>query len=1483
MKLFTTIIYILLLLNLSKGNTHNNRFNNIALKDGLSHSLVTSLIEDNKGFIWIGTQDGINRYDGYSMKVFNAGDGNRNPKYNWTNSLFNDSHSQIWMLFDGEGVQRYDPEKEIFFNYTNNPNNAHSITGNKAFTPTNFSRIYEDSDSSVWIATASGLNRYNRDNDNFETFQFNPNDDSSISSNTVTYIIEDNRKILWIGTANGLNYYDLNKQKMFRFGRNRVTNAQLNDTSITCLLPLNDGSLLVGTFFNGINYIKNPLNRDKVTISYHLSESPNKNLEATVYSITPTNNSGILIAMHSGLYTMKENQNSISVELIKATKNIPIYHVFQDSLSNIWTSSKNTGDGIFKFNQNLRDYDFFTKDENNSYGFSTQKVQFIKQTSNGIIWIGTEKDGVFKYDLYAKEFGLIDDNPNQKININNNEVYSIFEDINNDLWVGTKNGLNRINLKTGTTKLYKKTDELTVGIDYNYSNNVIGNLVGVIKETPEHNLWLGYFDSKVSLYNPSTNSFLNFQHNKKNPNSFLSWSQRAICITKAGEVFFGSTDRGLCKLASDKKSFIYFSVNSGNYDGTNDLWINTIIEDEDEFMWIGTMTNGLNRYNKKNGRFRYFKKDPNNKLSIPSNQIRCILEPEIFNENILWIGTDNGFSKFNKTNLTFTNYSTNEGHSGNVIHGIIEDSKGKLWMSTNNGLINFDPITEKIHVYFEDDGIQGNEFNEGAYFKNSKGTLYFGGVNGVTFFNPDEIALNPFSPIVQITSFSLNNNLVLPGDTIHKHIILDKSITYEDEIILTHKDKIISFEFAALHFSVPTKIKYRYQLEGFDDEKIDIDYKKRFINYTNIPTGSYNLKIWATNNDGIWIKDPKILKIIMLPPFWERWWFISSVIIVVLLIFIFILNYRTSLLKKQRILLKLRVDEQTKELKTANQNLKTKQSEIIKHSDSLKETNSLLEKQKDEIQEMGEKLHKADEMKLRFFTNISHELRTPLTLILGPTEKLLAINRVDNWSSVKSDLKLIYKNEKRLLQLINQLLDIRQVETGTLKLDLQKADLILILNGIVELFQPLANQNNIKLNFISDVEKLELYVDLDKIEKIVVNLLSNAFKHAQLGGAISVLVNKNSKEKNVRITVNDSGKGISKNHLPHIFDRFYQISAKSESGQVGSGIGLSLCKDLVEIHKGTISVESGINSGTSFYVTISLISNIYKSKDFSESPDNKLELNYSKSMIDSPNEQNISLKNTNKTYNQSHTILVVEDNLDMSDFIVSSLVNDYQVLRAYDGVEGLKIAQKQLPDIIISDIMMPNMDGLEFCEKLKANIVTSHVPIILLTAKSEDEYQIQGLKLGADDYLTKPFNPEILKLKIKNTLELSKQIANKFSKDIDIIPSNIDISEIDHDLIERIVKFIEDNIDHPELNGDMLSSEMAMSKGNLYKKLKTLTGMTVNIYIRTIRLKIAAKLLKKGNYNITEVAYSVGFNNPKYFSTCFSELFSMSPKDYMAN
>ena len=1491
-KNFLIALFILIRVGL---NAQQNpiSFEQLNLSDGLSHSLITGCVEDKTGFMWFSTQDGLNRYDGYGFKVYQPGRGQRFPSASWINRIYLDRSSQMWILYQGKGINRFDTKTEMFYEYESIPGKHGSISDTQIqpLNSTVHSVFCEDSLDNLWIGTQSGLNLYNRKNDSFTSFYNKPSDPNSLSDNRIVCLSADSKGNIWAGTRNGLNRLDPKTGKCLKFLYGTKENS-VSDTVITSLLVQNDSTIWLGTPMGGLNLIEFPDDPSRLKITRFLSKSLIKNEEASINRIYKTRTGKILVAMIGGLYEIQKTGSGWITTLFEETSYLSVEHIIEDPLGNVLVSA-DIYKNLFRFNPEMticEEIPLFVKSFDSRKNI---KTQFLFISSTGILWVGTEKDGILKADLYSKNFQLLSNNSLTGVQLSNKEIYSIFENSQSELYVGTKEGLNIISGKNTPGKIFRQESENPKNVNFTISNQIPGNIIGVIKPQNDGKIWLGFFDYKVSLFDPETGKFMTFHHNPNDPKAFKIWSLRTICVTRSNEVYFGGTGIGLAHYNPKEKNFNYYPVTTGKDGGTSDFWINIIYEDSEGIIWIGTAFGGLNRFDPYNGAFRHYKHNPDDPNSIGNNLVKSILEPKIHGDGILWIGTHGGLQKFDKKTGTFRTFDKSNGLPSNTIHGLLEDEQGNLWISSNKGLTCFDPLTYSVKNFSSEDGLQSDEFNEGAYFKNEKGVMYFGGVNGITRFDPQQLHPNPFDAKPVITNFSIFNEPVLPLDTIRKKVILTETISSQKQIFLTHKDRIFSFEFSSLHYVSSGKTQFSYILEGFENVENVVDASKRFASYTNIPTGEYLFKVWATNSDSKLSPDPAVIEIIVVPPFWEQIWFKALLFITILILFLSILQIRTRILTRQKQYLKEQIEIQTHDLKKVNRELEIHQDEIIRQNEkialqfeNLKEQNQTLEKQKDEIETMAWKLHEADELKLRFFTNISHEFRTPLTLILGPTESLLERESYTDTQKVRESLTLIYKNEKRLFRLINQLLEIRRIETGAMKLKLRDEDMVPFLLNISELFEGLAKKNNINFSFISETDSVNLFFDSDKIEKIVFNLLSNAFNHTPNGGAIILFLEHTEIENQtwIKISVADTGKGIAEKHLPFIFDRFYQLTTKSETGQISSGIGLSLCKDLIEKHKGKISASSEPGKGTTVEVFLPLCTDIYVPEEFAEESENAIQLSYSRSMldIDIPSASNLVSKPQTATID-SFRALVIDDDPDMQKYLEDELSVDYHVNIASNGMEGLKMVQNQMPDLIISDIMMPVMDGFELCRNVKSNELTSHIPIILLTAKSSEENQIQGLEYGADDYITKPFNPSILKLRIRNILENRAQLAKKFSSELDSIPSNIKISEIDHGFLEKMVKIIEDNIDDSYLSGDRLASDLGVSKGNLYKKLKALSGLTVNIFIRNIRLKTAAKLLKKGNYSISEVAYAVGFNNPKYFSTCFSEFFDMSPKEYMQN
>lgn len=1451
---------------MASGQSSVAKFSNLGVDDGLSHSLVTSMVEDDKGFLWIGTLNGLNSYDGYEFKKYYAGNSNKTPNKNYIVDLYKDRFGQIWIHYR-EGIDRLNPETGIFHKYIPNLSEKDSLSSDRdpiEKAGLKYTRFFEDDKNQLWIASDKGINKYNRNTNTFASYQFELDNENSLSDNNITIITEDKFGYLWVGTEDGLNRIEKATGEVKRVFSSS-TNPETNVTPLISKIYFNDdGSIWLGTLNMGLVIIENPYDKNTpINYTNWLDFFPSKILDPSIFEIFKTSTGKVLIGATTGLFDVKYEKGVLKSKKIEAVQQFKTNNIIEDDNGFIWISSgADSKNNIYRFNQDLKEYSSFGNDKSSDDNFKNEPVNFIKKGNNGLIFIGTLKGGLYKVDINAKKFRQINSNPLNKLHIFSNDVYSIYEDSKNNLWVGTTQELNVINTKTGNTKNFKNYTNIKNNISYEYSKNLDAKLIGVIKETKDGKFWLGSFDYKVSLYDPKKSTFLNFHENPKDEKSFTGWSIRTICVTKSGETYFGGTTAGLTKLNKDSLTFKHYAPKN-NDDGPSDIWINSIIEDKDSLLWLGTFK-GINSFNTKTEKFTHYQ-DNTKTTNGSENNVISILEPQVYGNNILWLGTDSGLKKFNKKTGSSELFTTENGLPNNTVLGILEDDDGFLWLSTLNGLAKFNTTNNTIRNYSKEDGLQSNEFNEGACFKNSVGVMYFGGSNGITYFNPKEIKDNQQKGSVILTRLKVNQQYVNANDTINQKVILKKSLPYTKELNFTNKDKFISFEFSSTNFIAPNDIKYRYKLEGYDEAWNVVNSNQRFANFSGLRSGEYNLIVDCTNSDGVWSGEPTTLKINYLPPFWEKSWFIITLIIAIFSIIGLYFQIHTRNLKTQKKLLEKEVQEQTAELIQTNKNLAEKNKKII---------------------EMSEQLHESDEMKLRFFTNISHEFRTPLTLILSPAEKLINLSNFTDSNVVKDNLKIIHRNSKHLYNLINQLLDIRKISSGNLKLSVSKNNIIFHLSEIFNLFKDYAKSNNITLIFSTEINDLKGYFDSDIIEKILFNLLSNAIKYTPKGGIVKLIVSKTSNkedEKAICFSIKDSGKGIPENELKHIFERFYQIEKKSQTGQISTGIGLSFVKELVDIHKGKIKVDSKINYGTTFSVFLSLNKEKYISDEIStiSSIENPYLLNYSKNMLSTFDKKNNKLE---VDYTEKETpnikIVIVEDNIDLLSFLTKELKEYYEVLTATDGKEGLEIINKHIPNLIISDIMMPKMDGVALCKKIKSNINTSHIPVFLLTAKSEQEHQISGLDSGADDYITKPFNIEALKLRIENALNSRRIILEKFSSTLKPIPEGINISELDHNLLESIVEYVENNIDS-EITGDILAQQLGLSKSNLYKKLKDLTGISVNIFIRNIRLNVAAKLLEKGNYSISEVAYAIGFNNPKYFSSCFKEYFNTSPRNYM--
>jgi signal transduction histidine kinase/ligand-binding sensor domain-containing protein/DNA-binding response OmpR family regulator len=1463
MKSLKYLFVLLIAIFPSIACTQQLNFERISSEKGLFLS-VNSIAQDEKGFIWIGTEFGLNRYDGYNLTFIK-------PETENSTSLttrrllffFKDRKGYFWLAMKNSGLCRYDPENNKFLNFYANKSDASSLPDNHV------TCIYEDKKNNLWIGTENGLALLNRSNNSFVSFRHYPTLAYSLSENNITTMNEDHQGNLWVGTTGGLNMYNHKTGKFKSFCRNIADPTALQDDIISVIFPDSKGELWIGTTGGSLNRIIKTGN-GKISFQHFFVDPKLTYFESirNIRCIIESRSGDLWIGTNKGVARLKvsDRQNwkfrhyLNDKSFLNPLSDVEISTIFQDHAGNIWTGSNGSPIGLCKYNTSTDRFDRYLFDPVVNTTISDNLVLSLFEDRTGVLWISTSRGGVCKLDLYSKPFLHFIHHPINNNSLNSSDVYSIFEDKKGIMWIGTAKGLSRFDRKTNTFSKY----------EHNPLNpsSIRGSLVGSIAQDPAGFLWLGYFDGQLSRFYPENGKVINYIYNPLIPGSSVSWSVRKLLIDRHGKLWLAAATGGLGKLNDDGSTFSYYMPDPPNYgnprpsasnkDGINDIFLQDLYQDQQGILWIATQTGGLNLFDPATGKFIHFMNNPADKSSLSNNEVSCILNDV---PNKLWLGTyGGGLNYFDKITGKCKIYSTKNGLPSNTIIGVIKDEKGDLWISTLHGLAKFDPKTGVCRNYTVEDGLQSNDFNQGAYYKSRDGMMWFGGINGLTAFYPASIKDNPHLPAICITNLKLFNHSITVGDTINGKILLPKALPYLKKIVLTYRDYDFTLEFAALHYAAPQKCRYQYILKGYDEYWKTTDSHFRYATYSGLKPGKYEFRVKASNNDGVWNENPETITIVVLPPWWKTLWFELFVILMLAGSLIIMVRMRIQNLTRQRDLLEARVVERTLNLQKANEELIT---------------------QKKEIEKISEKLHTADELKLKFFINISHELRTPLTLILGPIEKILDSGKDLVWAKWEKQFKLVQRNALRMLLLVNQLLDIRKFEEGKMSLNLKYKDLASFVKETMSLFTPLAEERSISFSSHSSEEPLLVWFDEEKMDKILFNLLSNAFKFTPKEGSIKISLNYSNNKENILLKISDSGPGIEKEQLSHIFDRFYHDGKTSSSLQESTGIGLSLTRDLIELHKGKIEVDSVIGQGTSFIIYLPLGKDHSTNEEITESEPFEEYPRYHQRIAITPFTEAIKQTEPYSATESLPLLLLVEDNADVRSFLADELKDQYAILEAHDGLEGLKLTMNKIPDIIVSDILMPNMNGIELCQKIKNDMRSSHIPVILLTALSSEEKQLEGYSTGADDYMMKPVNLSLLKARITNIFANRQKIFDHFSKTPAILPSDLNIDNPSTEFINRVVQLIESNISDTSFTSDILQQELGMSRTNLYRKLKSLSGMSVNIFIRTIRLKKAAQLIQNGKYNVSQVAYECGFEDPKYFSECFRDYFHVSPSKFI--
>jgi signal transduction histidine kinase/ligand-binding sensor domain-containing protein/DNA-binding response OmpR family regulator len=1370
-------LFILFVLNSQSFSQYKKpSFNHLTVEDGLSQSTIFAITQDHKGFIWIGTRDGLNRYDSHDIKIYRSVSGDPNSLvYNVITSLLTDSKGQLW-VGTSMGACLYHYDKDNFTRILNVSGETSSLSSN------NVTVIYEDRHKNIWIGTRGGLDLVVSQSPlKMKQFFHNPGDSRSLANNYVRAIYQDDYGDIWVGTVNGLSRFRWDNKNSGKLNCKQFSEADthtLSDNWINAITGDENGTIWIGTEKGGLTIYDRKTNQ--------------------FYSRRHKGSDDI----YQKLFTTIE-----SVRVINKDKN-----------NQYWIG---TMSGLFLFDPFRKQWKEFLSNPDNPSSLSDNSVRTIFIDRNDSKWIGTFYGGVDFYSSISNQFDHFRQmGKNSPLRFKMASAF--YEDDQNNLWLSIDGGgIIFWDRKKNTFETYKhKVDD---------PSSLSHDNVKCIFPDKHEGLWIGTFNG-LNYLSFRTKKIVRYFSQPGNPATIPNDRIYDIKADKDGNIWIATNGGGLCKYNKKESRFESRHFNGTLPNEPNSDLLTSLHFDSKGRLWIGTSL-GLN-VQFANGTFWHFNRTSKNKESLDGKYILFIHEDR---QKHIWVGTrGNGLFSFNEKDKDFSQLTIDDGLPGNEIYGFLEDDNGFLWLSTENGISKFDAVNKKFKNYGKNDGLICKEFNFNSYMKDHAGTMYFGGYNGIVTFHPDSIVENPDVPPLSFTKLKLFNKDVEIGDA---KGVLAKPISETRSLTFHYDQNVFSIEFAVLNYINPNKNQYAYRLDGFEEKWNFVN--KPIATYMNLKPGTYTFLAKGSNNDGEWNETPISLTIKILPPPWKTWW---AYLLYIGVIIAALMNF----MKLMRVRLKL------------EQNLYLEQMENKKQNE----------------------LHQAI---LHFFTNISHELRTPLTLIISPIDNL--INMTSD-VSVRRQLQVIHSNANRLLRLMNQLLDFRKHETKNLKLKVAEGNIVKFIQEIQLAFQEYARLKKIALEFESDSFDIKVWYDREELEKVFFNLLSNAFKFTPEGGKVTITMKElhSGSADGVEIVVEDNGIGIPQAHLDKIFDSFYQVKNHNLLNQ-GFGIGLALSKGIIELHHGNITINSieaanGMPGMTRFTIFLRFGNAHFEKTEIVHDFKTSEQIDSYLSLEEDPLE---SLTDMEFPVNakEPYALLVVEDNPEIRHYLKTRLRALFSITEASNGQEAWEIASTSLPDLIISDVMMPVMDGITLTNRLKSDERTSHIPIILVTARSTIVHQMEGLETGADEYITKPFNFNLLELKIRNLLITREKLKQKYSRIVSLEPKYEEISNPDEKFIQRLLSIVETHMVESEFNVAKLVAEIGMSRPVLFRKIKVLTGMSVIDLIRTTRLKKAAMLLKQKKMSIAEVGYAVGFSDSKYFSKAFRHHFGKSPTEFI--
>ncbi|MGS2762184.1 two-component regulator propeller domain-containing protein [Sinomicrobium sp. M5D2P9] len=1395
----TSLLFCLLLICIgAQAQYANLKFENLSTTEGLSSSTCTEIFQDRDGFLWFGTIDGLNKYDGYTFTVYRPVLNDRNSiSSNRVNAITEDGQGRLW-IGTSNGLNVLDKHTEKFTRI-NFGADAFGLSGAVDVINTLF---YDSPAGTMWIGTRNGLyklmlngiNGSSLKNPAFTRYSHIPGVPGSIDHNNITEILKDREGDIWIGTSGPhLNRY------IPASGSSSDSLSGKTDRFENVLIDISPG--------------------------YGLDHMPKKILEDREGDFWIGNNL-------RGLVVWDRENNVFEQKGNMAGGNVPVFDIYQDNNGMIWIATD--GYGLFLFDKEKDTVHHIVHNPSDPLSLPNDQPSGILEDRDGTLWIASYNKGVSKLVLSKSAFGHYFHQPGNTNSPGSGIAQSVIQSKDGKIWIGTDGGgLSLFDESTGRFRHYR---HIKGDISSLSSDKIV-----YLSEAHDGTVWICTWNGGLNRFDPRSGKAIRYRHDLSDPHSLGQNTVWCAAEDSLYRLWAGTQTAGLNLFDPASGKFYAYRHVPGNARSLASDFVFHLYIDSRKRLLIGT-SSGLSVLHPddyliegvpEDLKFSKIKED-----AIKEHRINHIAEDHKGN---IWLGTDLGLHRLNADLQWQESYATRDGLPNNLVVGIQEDEAGYLWVTTKSGLSRFDPVLREFKNFNIHDGLQGMEFQSKSIARTRNGRILAGGINGFNMFHPADLDTGMDSIRPMLTEFRLFNRRVKVKDTLSGRVLLENPVSETKEIRLRYNEGHIALGFVALHYQNPERVQYAYKMEGLDKDWIYAG-TNTIANYSNLTAGDYTFKVKASVDDK-WDSAPvSYVKLNIMPPPWKTWWAYVLYGIAGIGVFWTAMWYYTRMVRE-------------------------------------------------------EKEHELDQMKLRFFINVSHEFRTPLTLILNPLNKILS--SYDDPEEVKTSALTIQRSARRLLNLTNQLLDFRKMEQGKAPLETVEGDFVKFCRDVFSLFSDLAEMKGIDFHFQTGQDELTAWFDPDKVEKIMTNLLSNALKYTDSGGSVTLSISKTTRHpkkdgifslsgrsrsagEGIEIKVKDTGIGFKKKHLKEVFTRFFH----TDHTKTGTGIGLNFTRSLVELHGGEIKVESEYREGTTFTVILPLDSRVHAGKEKKQSLEKFVfdtDIVRSAEYEISASRENGNAEHKNKdTKEKKKVILIVEDNRELRHHLKNELKTEFKIKEAVNGAEGFKKAKKHYPDLIISDVMMPEMDGFELCRAVKTDTEICHIPVVLLTARSQEEDRVEGYNTGADGYLPKPFHMNVLKARISNLLENRKKLREKFTAVAGVVPSEeVTTNSLDEAFLDKATRVILENVSDPDFSLESLLGEIGVSRSHFYRKINALTGQNPSSFIRTVRLKYASEQLLKECYSVKEVAYMAGFNSSAYFSKTFRELFGQSPNEFV--